>query len=359
MAIGYLGSSSSTYGGIILGLGSDLSVPGEVFRNAADRIFYFGAYPGPFGGPSGEIGQYADTNYIYVDVAQAIGWSDLTGYDQQVDVHQYIGFTDRYFADPQAQTIFNRFATNPAASRVYIVISVDVTNEFSFNDHDAGEAAKRIYPTYDVIGWSQSLLNTPEVEDLYDVLGWTQVIDTADTTFGGSMGQTFLRQHISFRVQGSACPEKEYTPFIGASGDDSYPEVSATAPTLGQGVFTLTHPRVTPTLTLTLKNPEFGNADVLRFTKVDRRTRGGDRKIFSDLGWGSTQSFELTISNICSTTTTIDDIIDFLNTSLGEEIGLLDWENRQWKGIIVAPETEVTPQVGGHSIRIVFEGELV
>lgn len=92
---------------------------------------------------------------------------------------------------------------------------------------------------------------------------------------------------------------------------------------------------------------------------MDRVTRGGDRKIFSDLGWGSTQSFELTITNICNTTVTIDNIIDFLNTSLGEEIGLLDWENRQWKGIIVAPETEVTPTTTGHTVRIVFEGELV
>ena len=146
---------------------------------------------------------------------------------------------------------------------------------------------------------------------------------------------------------------------IGNSDDTTYDEVPAAAPTLGQGVLTLTYPRVTPTLTLVLKNPEFGNLDVIRFTKVDRRTRGGDRKFFTDSGWGSTQSFELEITNVCDTTATIDEILEFLNTSLGGEVGLLDWENRQWKGIIVAPETDVIPQVGGHTVRIIFEGELV
>ena len=330
----------------------------------AERIFFNGAYPGPLGGPTGEIGQVATTNYVYVDVIPDTIFDaasdNRAGYNQQADIIQYIGFTDRYFAD-LSQTIFSRFATDPERSRVNLVVSADAENTFSFNSHDdPANALKRVYPTYDTIGFTDSVTNSPDVGDLFDQLFVTgQVADTIGTGFGRGMAQTFLRQHVSFRIQGQTCPEKEYTPFVGESGDDSYPEVSTTAPTLGQGVLTLTHPRVSPTLTLVLKNPDFGNADVLRFTKVDRRTRGGDRKIFSDLGWGSTQSFELTITNVCSTTVTIDNIIDFLNTSLGEEIGLLDWEGRQWKGIIVVPETDITPQVGGHSVRIIFEGELV
>lgn len=329
----------------------------QVFRPAADRIFFFGAYPGPLGGPSGEIGQLATHNYVTADVSQTF-LADGAGYNQTVDVHQYMGFSDRRFADPPRQYLFKRFNI-PASSQAHLVIGEDADNEFSFNDHDLGEAAKRVYPANDSIGWSQVIQNAPDVDDIYDVIGWSQSIDTDGTDFGGDVAASFLQQHVSFRVDGPTCVEKEYTPFVGESGDDSFPEVSTDVPVLGEFTLRLTHPFTEPTLYLNLKNPDFGNADVLRFTKIDRTTRGGDRKIFSDLGWGSTQSFELTVSNICDTTATIDDLIDFLNTSLGEEIGLLDWENRQWRGIIVEPETTVTPQVGGHSIRLVFEGILV
>ena len=257
--------------------------------------------------------------------------------------------------------MFSRYNDDPPASRAGLVFDRDATNAFSFNDHsELGDALVRTYPISNTLGFSETLTHSPEVDDLYDTIFVTgQTIDTVGTDFGGDFAQTFLRQHVAYRVTRSASPERSYSPFIGNSDDTTYDEVPAAAPTLGQGVLTLTYPRVTPTLTLVLKNPEFGNLDVIRFTKVDRRTRGGDRKFFTDSGWGSTQSFELEITNVCDTTATIDEILEFLNTSLGGEVGLLDWENRQWKGIIVAPETDVIPQVGGHTVRIIFEGELV
>lgn len=333
-----------------------------IFREAADRIFFFGAYPGPLGGPTGEIGQVADTNFVYEDVEQTV-FTQIAGINQEVNVFQYIGFTDIEVRDV-TQTFFSRFATDPAKSRAGVITEEDVTDSFSWNDHDgdvAFEALQRVYPADQTLGFSQTLLNTPEVDDLFQQIFATgQTADVDNTTdFGGEESQTFLKQHVAFSVQGGTCPEKEYTPFVGESGDTSYDEVPTTPPVLGSATLTLTHPRLAPTTTLTLKNPEFGNADVIRFTKIDRLTRGGDRKFFSDSGWGQTQSFELEVANVCDTTATIDEILDFLNTSLGEEIGLLDWENRQWKGIIVAPETDVTPQVGGHRVRIIFEGELI
>jgi hypothetical protein len=333
-----------------------------IFRDAADRIFFFGAYPGPNGGPTGEIGQTADTNFVYLDVDQTFFTVNVAGLNQEENIVQFLGYTDRYITEGITQRIFDRFELTPQKSRAGVVTTVNLSNEFDWNDHNgdlAFEALQRVYTADQPIGFSQTLLDTPEVGDLFDTIFSTgQVADVDNSTdFGGTESQTFLQQAVSFHIQGGS-PEKEYTPFIG-EGDDSYDPVPTTPPVLGSGTLTLTHPRVTPTLTLTLKNPEFGNADVVRFTKVDRLTRGGDRKFFSDSGWGSTQSFELEIANVCEAKVSIDDILDFLNASLGEEIGLLDWENRQWKGIIVAPETDVTPQVGGHTVRIVFEGELV
>lgn len=329
-----------------------------VYRLAANRMFYFGLYGGPSGGPSGEIGQYADTNYVYEDVAQTFLSQSFSGYNVEIDIHQYIGFTDREFVDI-SQTVFSRFETSPPKSAVYDVELADCENAFSWNDHSSGDAAKEVFPANQSLGWTQQITDRSASEAVYDqFLATGQIADIGDTVLGSDFAQTFLRQHVSFRISNKKQTEKTYSPFIGESGDDSFPEVAATAPELGQGVLTLTHPRVAPTTTLVLKNPEFGNADVIRFTKVDRRTRGGDRKIFSDLGWGQTQSFELNITNICETTVTVDELIEFLNTSLGEEIGLLDWENRQWTGIIIVPETDITQRVEGYSVRIVFEGTL-
>lgn len=339
-----------------------------IYRDAADRIFFFGAYPGPLGGPTGEIGQLATTNFVYENCANTFfdgPSASVAGRNYQIDITQYIGFTDRQFADC-SNILFSRFNTSPESSRAGVVTEADASNSFSWNDHDGTgsapfyDAAKRTYLASNSLGFSEELLNVPEVEDLFDsVFVDAQTVDTVGTTFGDDTAQTFLRQHVTYSVAGSKCPEKEYTPFVGDSDDTSYPEVSTTPPVLGSGVLTLTYPRVAPALTLTLKNPEFGNTDTVTFAKIDRVTRGGDRKFFADSNWGSTQSFELEIQNVCDTTATIDDILEFLNTSLGKEIGLLDWENRQWKGLIVVPETDVIPRVGGHAVRIVFEGELV
>jgi hypothetical protein len=57
------------------------------------------------------------------------------------------------------------------------------------------------------------------------------------------------------------------------------------------------------------------------------------------------------------------DLLDFLLTSLGAEIGLLDHENRQWRGILLNPEAEITQtQREGsceYAVSLEFEGVLV
>ena len=55
-----------------------------------------------------------------------------------------------------------------------------------------------------------------------------------------------------------------------------------------------------------------------------------------------------------------EDMITFLRSSLGQEIGLLDWENRQWRGIIITPDARIT-HVGrsDRSIAFEFQGSLV
>lgn len=311
---------------------------------AADRLFFYGAFVG---------GQEVEHNYFALVVSNEYDFVSESGYNQELSITEYLGFTDRYFADP----LSNFLGLVDTANRAYIESAL---NGFDWNSHedDPAEALVRAYNSVNEFVYTETV-TASNFEELYDYLNFEDGTDSSDSEYDRPATHEVIKQHLSYKITGRSCPDKEYAPFIGSSGDTSYPEVSPTPPTLGSGVFTLTHPRVSPTTTLILKNPVFGNTDNLSFVKVDRRTRGGEHIIYSDLAWSETQTLELNIENICQTETTIDELIEFLNDSLGQEIGLLDWENRQWKGLIVVPETDILPTVSGHKIRIVFEGTLV
>lgn len=151
----------------------------------------------------------------------------------------------------------------------------------------------------------------------------------------------------------------QYAPFIGANGDggETTPP-SATPPTLGTATLTLTWPFMTPTTTLVLRNPEFGDTHDFAFSRIVRETRGGSLEVFADPDWSKTQVLNLTVEGLTEDET--NDFLDFLGDSLGQEIGLLDWYNRQWRGIITTPDAEVTDAGNCRkSITFEFEGELV
>jgi hypothetical protein len=150
-----------------------------------------------------------------------------------------------------------------------------------------------------------------------------------------------------------------YRPFIGSSSD---PKAPAPPPATlayaaqGQG-FKLFHPFVAPTQTLTLRAPDLGNKDRLSFTRISRETRGGTLKVFADPMWPKTQTLALTFSGLRKTE--IQSLLGFMEDYLGQEIGIYDWENRAWRGVITQPD-EAAVQNGkdNYSISFEFEGEL-
>ncbi len=154
-----------------------------------------------------------------------------------------------------------------------------------------------------------------------------------------------------------ACTEKEYTPFVG-SGSSEFTPPPTTAPTLGSATLTLTYPYVTPSSTLVLRNPEFRNTDTLSFNRINRVTRGGTLVVFSDPDWPKTQTLRLECQMLKKEQA--DNLLDFFLSSLGQEIGLLDHENRQWRGIITTPDAEVAhTSRHNRTVSFDFEGELV
>jgi hypothetical protein len=158
--------------------------------------------------------------------------------------------------------------------------------------------------------------------------------------------------YSSFSLENNFCA---YAPFI-ATGNAPAPPV--TPPTLSTGTVTLTYPFISPSTTVVLRNPEFENRDLLNFTRINRTTRGGSQIVFADPVWPKSQVLRLSITHLSPAQGR--DLLDFLLTSLGKEIGLLDHEGRQWKGIIINPDTILSqPGRFDRSIILEFEGALV
>ena len=150
-----------------------------------------------------------------------------------------------------------------------------------------------------------------------------------------------------------------YSIFVGRTTDPgAITPPSTVPPILGTATLTLTYPYVAPTNTLILRNPDFGNGDRLEFSRIRRQTRGGTPILFSDRDWPKQQVLNLDISAL--TEIQAQDFLDFVTESLGQEVGLLDHENRQWHGLILNPDADITD--GGldctYSTHLEFEGVL-
>jgi hypothetical protein len=165
-----------------------------------------------------------------------------------------------------------------------------------------------------------------------------------------------LHQSVTYYLGGD-CITKQYTPFIGSSTDTEFTPPDLTPPTLSDATLTLTYPYVSPTNTLVLRNPSFGNRDRLAFNRINRETRGGTLVVFADPIWPKSQTLQLTVDVLSDAQ--VENLLTFLAQSLGKEIGLLDHEGRQWRGIITTPDTSIAhAAMQDRTVTFDFEGEL-
>lgn len=114
----------------------------------------------------------------------------------------------------------------------------------------------------------------------------------------------------------------------------------STTPALGSTDETvLTYPVVSPSLTLSIRNPKFGNVKIVDDNTLVRKNRGGEVMIYKDPNWPTFHIMRISFEALSD-----DNIADwktFFQTSAGLEIGLLDWEGRQWTGQILTNISEI------------------
>lgn len=159
-----------------------------------------------------------------------------------------------------------------------------------------------------------------------------------------------------------ASTEHQYSPFVGSSdapGAPEPPSLSLQGPMVGiQVPFQLVYPATgVVTDSVSLKAPNLGNKDRLAFNRVMRQTRGGTLIVFADPIWPKTETLVLSFSGLLRVEA--HNLLTFIQTHIGQEIGLIDWEHRYWRGVITTPdEPIVEDRFDSFSAGFEFEGEL-
>jgi len=308
-----------------------------------DPIFEIDVNQSIFGGD----GQTLTSNY-YVASNAMLSDDPIVGYNQTVDVVQYLGFSVRFFAEDVGNTL-----GISDAHRVAEAVEVSADNYF-WTDPANDSSVIRAYNASTSLGITTDVFQFVPA-DILDSIGFSAVVAAVGDT-DRTIGQSgFLNQSLGFTISDNKCREQEYDPQVGEGRSDFKALQVATPVLANTGLVVFSFPVSSPTTTLTMEAPEFQNGETLTFTKIDRVTRGGDRKIYGEGKWASWRRLEFTVKDLC--TVDADEIIAFLNTTLGDTIKLVDWEGRGWSGFIVAPETDIVEGVNGWSASFVFEGE--
>jgi hypothetical protein len=194
-------------------------------------------------------------------------------------------------------------------------------------------------------------------------LGLTQTVELSNDFLRVLEDTNFIGHSLTYYVE-SPCGTKQYAPFVGEStipGSPAPPEteepVIQADPTVSR--FKLTYPALaTPTDTITLKAPELDNIDRLSYTRINRETRGGKLTVFADPIWPTTQTVIVTFVGLEKTE--VDDLQAFFVSYIGEEVGMQDWEGREWVGVVTTPnEAAVQDGKRGWTITFEFEGVLI
>ncbi len=109
-------------------------------------------------------------------------------------------------------------------------------------------------------------------------------------------------------------------------------------------------------LDIYLRKPEFDDTYRYEFTRINRRSRGGDLLISRDSMWPAVKTFSINFTYL--TQAEIDVLLNFMKLSLGKRCRYLNYDNVEWEGFITNPQTEAR-QIGrsNRTITIEFDGE--
>ena len=360
-----LGTSTSQLGNIQLGLGADSSATYVLIQMADDTLELTDGIAATVEHPTytrafEDVLEVTDSIEVTQHVHRVILVDTLDLSHGMLETGPKYEFLHASFA-LQQQLDVQHLAVIRVTLTDALVLSDVVGKRFAESIHDiltlSDQAMSRTWAGLpdDPLVLSDSIV-AQVVRRGADVLN---LIDQIQATLIASRYMTHtldLNQSLTYILMRSNVTQ-QYMPFVGTGPHTDYTPPTTVAPTLGHAHLTLTYPFLSPAMTVVLRNPEFGNLDRLTFSRINRKTRGGTLVIFGDPRWPKVQTLQVRFTWL--NTQQAADLLIFLRTSLGKEIGLLDYEDRQWRGIITTPDAEISnPNRDDYSVGFDFEGVL-
>ena len=168
--------------------------------------------------------------------------------------------------------------------------------------------------------------------------------------------------HALTWLQDTPCGRKQYTPFQGENTipmNVNTPRNTLLDPQGEDSTFKLYQPALgVHTSEVELRQPELDNRDRNAFSRVSQETRGGKLLVFADPTWPRIRTLAVTIVGL--TETKVDELQTFIQSTVGQIIGLTDWEGRLWSGFITTPNEQATQDGKKRwTVTFEFEGEML
>jgi len=101
-------------------------------------------------------------------------------------------------------------------------------------------------------------------------------------------------------------------------------------------MITFAHPYAAPTLSVILRDPEYGDSTLVNVRTQVRQSMSGE--IHSFRRTSATRDLLLTFSEISKPK--VQELIDFLTTAAGDEIKYTDYEAVVWRGWLITNPAE-------------------
>lgn len=187
-------------------------------------------------------------------------------------------------------------------------------------------------------------------------LEFTQTLQSESDFLRSVSHTSIISQAFTYYIDNS-CNQKSYAKFDGEGTGPGLDEKRLT----WDGDFVLETVGAETKTTLSLRSPETDDRDRYGFNRINRETRGGELHVYGDPEWSKVNTLLFTIVALTDgqgdCPDKINDLMDFFQDTLGEQIQLHDWTGVTWKGVVTTPNETATEDAEGYwTITFEFEG---
>jgi len=263
-------------------------------------------------------------------------------------IEQKLSLVDSFTESIKLNSVRNTLSLNQHIDVVKI-LNLNVTNNFNLTQ-GIGKGpllqvfdfaffyhiidAHKAQPIISLLNLSQ-ILNVVKGYSIKSTLTLTQTIGLIKSITQNITQNIGLNQHLSYYF-----PNKDF--ILNPDTIDISPNVILTY----------------QTTSVQLRNPDFGNRDSFSYSRIMRRTRAGNLIVFRDQTWPASRTFSFTFSALKPDIA--EQLLSFMEATIGKSIQVLDYENRLWDAIIMTPAAEVSEQFrNAKSITLDFQGQLI